>query len=95
MQGLPALGRTTWRWARWSIAFAAIGFWTWLFYVQAVMPPMVHSLAYEEWYGNWRDALIVSGVFLAFVPRLAGRRRTMIAANGQTASRLTMRPPRW
>jgi len=67
MQGLPAIGRTTWRWARWSIAFAAIGFWAWLFYVQATMPPMEHSLAFEEWYGNWRDALIVSGVFLAFV----------------------------
>ena len=67
MQGLSALGRTTWRWARWSIALAAAGFWAWLFYVQATMPPMVHSLAYEQWYGNWRDALIVSGVFVAFV----------------------------
>lgn len=28
---------------------------------------MEHSLPYEDWYGNWRDALIVSGVFLAFV----------------------------
>lgn len=80
MQELPAIGRTTRRWARWSIAFAAIGFWAWLFYVQATMPPMVHSLAYERWYGNWRDVLIVSGVFLAFVlgfawPRSGGQWR--------------------
>jgi len=31
----------------------------------------------------------------AFVPRLVRNRRTRIAADGQTASRLTMPPPRW
>ena len=56
-----------WRWARWLIALAAIGFWIWLFLVQVTMPSMEHSLPFEYWYGNWRDALIVSGVFLAFV----------------------------
>jgi protein-S-isoprenylcysteine O-methyltransferase Ste14 len=52
---------------RWLIVLAAISFWIWLFLVQVTMPPMEHSLPYEDWYGNWRDALIVSGVFLAFV----------------------------
>ena len=28
---------------------------------------MEHSLAFEDWYGNWREVLIVSAVFLAFV----------------------------
>ena len=56
-----------WRWVRWLIALAAIGFWIWLFLVQVTMPPMEHSLPFEDWYGNWRDVLIVSGVFLAFV----------------------------
>lgn len=54
-------------WARWLVVLPAIGFWIWLFLVQVTMPPMEHSLPYEDWYGNWRDALIVSGVFLAFV----------------------------
>jgi len=31
----------------------------------------------------------------AFVPRLVRRRQTMTAANGQTARRLTTRPPHW
>jgi len=56
-----------WPWARWLIALAAIGFWIWLFLVQLTMPPMAHGLRFEDWYGNWRDALIVSAVFLAFV----------------------------
>ncbi|MGH8221920.1 MAG: methyltransferase family protein [Woeseiaceae bacterium] len=56
-----------WRWARWLIALAAIGFWTWLFLMQVVMPPMEHTVPFEYWYGNWGDVLIVSGVFLAFV----------------------------
>lgn len=55
------------RWARWLIALAAIGFWVWLFLVQLTMPPMEHSLGFDAWYGNWRDAFIVSAVFLAFV----------------------------
>jgi protein-S-isoprenylcysteine O-methyltransferase Ste14 len=58
---------SAWRWARWLTACAAIGFWVWLFVVQVEMPLMVHSLAFEDWYGNWRDAFIVSAVFLAFV----------------------------
>lgn len=54
-------------WLRWLIALAAIGFWSWLFLVQVRMPPMEHSFPFEDWYGNWRDAAIVSAVFLAFV----------------------------
>jgi len=65
MQGL--VRRTPWQWARWLIALAAIGFWVWLFLVQLTMPPMEHSLPFDAWYGNWKDALIVSAVFLAFV----------------------------
>ena len=56
-----------WRWLRWLIAFAVIGFWVWLFVVQVSMPPMEYSLPFEDWYGNWRDAFIVSAVFLAFI----------------------------
>lgn len=59
--------RALWRWTRWLIALAAISFWIWLFLVQVSMPPMEHSVPFEDWYGNWRDVLIVSGVFLAFV----------------------------
>lgn len=60
-------GRALWRWGRWLIALAAIAFWAWLFLVQVRMPPMEHGLAFEDWYGNWRDVLLVSGVFVAFV----------------------------
>lgn len=66
MQGLRN-ARALWRWARWVIALAGIGFWVWLFLVQVSMPPMELSLPFEYWYGNWKDVLIVSGVFLAFV----------------------------
>ncbi len=59
--------RATWRWLRWLIVLTAIGFWGWLFAVQVSMPPMEYSLPFEDWYGNWRDAFIVSGVFLVFV----------------------------
>ena len=58
-------------WVRWLIAFAAIGFWVWLFVVQVSMPPMEDSLPFEDWYGNWRNVFIVSGVFLTFVLGLA------------------------
>jgi len=54
-------------WLRWLIALAAIGFWIWLFLVQVRMPPMEHGFPFEDWYGSWRDVLIVSAVFLAFV----------------------------
>jgi protein-S-isoprenylcysteine O-methyltransferase Ste14 len=67
MQGYRRGARALWLWARWLIALAAIGFWIWLFLVQVTMPPMEHSVPFELWYGNWRDMLIVSGVFLAFV----------------------------
>lgn len=60
-----------WRFARWLIAFGTIGFWIWLFIVQVEMPLMAHNAPYEGWYGNWRDAAIVSGAFLAFVLGLA------------------------
>lgn len=66
-QGHRRGARALWRWARWLIALAAIGFWVWLFLVQVTMPPMEHTVPFEDWYGNWRDMLIVSGVFLAFV----------------------------
>ena len=67
MQGFRRSARALWFWGRWLIALAAIGFWIWLFLVQVSMPPMEHSLPFEDWYGNWRDVLIVSGVFLAFI----------------------------
>ena len=67
MQGLRRSAARLWGWARWLIALAAIGFWIWLFLEQVTMPPMEHSLPFEDWYGSWRDVLIVSGVFLAFV----------------------------
>ena len=67
MQGFRRGAGALWLWARWLIALAAIGFWVWLFLVQVAMPPMEHSFAFEDWYGNWREVLIVSGVFLAFV----------------------------
>ena len=67
MQGDGAYGRTIWRWVRWLIALAAIGFWVWLFLVQVWMPPMEESVPFEHWYGSWGDTLIVSAVFLAFV----------------------------
>lgn len=60
-------GRALWRWVRWLIALAAIGFWIWLFLVQVSMPPMEDSPPFEDWYGNWGDTLIVSAVFLVFV----------------------------
>lgn len=52
---------------RWLIALAVIGFWVWLFSKQASMPFVLHNLPFEAWYGNWRDMLIVSAVFLVFV----------------------------
>ena len=52
---------------RWLVAFAVIGFWVWVFAEQASMPPMEYSLPFEAWYGNWRDAFIVSAVLLVFV----------------------------
>jgi protein-S-isoprenylcysteine O-methyltransferase Ste14 len=67
MQEIRSGGRALWRWTRWLIAFAAIGFWTWLLLAQITMPPMEHSVPFEDWYGSWSDVLIVSGVFLAFV----------------------------
>jgi protein-S-isoprenylcysteine O-methyltransferase Ste14 len=67
MQGTRAGPRAPWRWVRWLVALAATGFWVWLFLVQVTMPSMEHSLPYEDWYGNWGDMLIVTGVFLAFV----------------------------
>ena len=67
MQRFRPAARAIWRWVRWLIALAAIGFWVWLFVVQVSMPPVEHSLPFEDWYGNWRDAFIVSGVFLVFV----------------------------
>jgi len=45
------------RWTAWLIALAAVG----------TMPPMEHSHPFDAWYGNWRDAFLVSGVFVAFV----------------------------
>ena len=60
-----------WRWLRWLIAFAAVGLWVWLFVVQVSMPLMEDSPPFEDWYGNWRDAFVVSGVFLLFVLGLA------------------------
>lgn len=67
MRGIGAAAQALGRWVRWLVAVAAIGFWVWLFVVQATMPPMEYAYTFEEWYGNWRDALIVSGVFVAFV----------------------------
>jgi protein-S-isoprenylcysteine O-methyltransferase Ste14 len=69
MQGFRTGARALWRWARWAIALAVIGFWIMLFVAQVSMPPMEMqgSLPFEEWYGNWRSVLVVSGVFLAFV----------------------------
>ena len=67
MQGYRRVAGTVWRWLRWLVALAAIGFWVWLFLVQVSMPPMEHHVPFDDWYGNWRDMLIVSGVFLAFV----------------------------
>ena len=55
------------RWTAWLIALAAVGFWVWLFLVQLTMPRMEHSHPFDAWYGNWRDAFIVSVVLLAFV----------------------------
>ena len=66
-QGHRRSASALWRWARWLIALAAICFWIWLFLVQVTMPPMEHTVPFEDWYGSWRDVLIVSGVFLAFV----------------------------
>jgi protein-S-isoprenylcysteine O-methyltransferase Ste14 len=67
MQGARPRAQAAWRWLRWLIAFATVGFWVWLFVEQVSMPLMEHSLAFEDWYGNWTDVFIVSGVFLAFV----------------------------
>lgn len=59
--------RGIWLGARWLIALAATGFWVWLFTVQVSMRPMEYSLPFEDWYGNWRDVFVVSGVFIAFL----------------------------
>ena len=56
-----------WVRVRWLVAFAVIGFWVWLFVEQVPMQPMAYNLAFDEWYGNWRDVLVVSAVFLVFV----------------------------
>jgi hypothetical protein len=47
-----------WRWARWLIALAGIGFWAWLFPGQAAMPPIEYSVPFEDRHGNWKDVLI-------------------------------------
>ena len=73
---------TRWHSARWLVATVAIGFWVWLFLVQVSMPPMEHSVPFEHWYGNWRDALIVTGVFLAFILGFAWPRGGMQWRNG-------------
>ncbi len=59
--------RSIGRWLRWLIALAAIGFWVWLFVVQVRMPPMEENIPFEDWYGDWRDVVLVSGVLLLFV----------------------------
>lgn len=64
-------GRGMWPWLRRLLAFAVIGFWLWIFVEHAAMPPMTHSLPFEDWYGNWHDVVLVSAVFLAFVLALA------------------------
>jgi hypothetical protein len=56
---------------RWPVALAVIGFWVWLLAVNAAVRPDVHvrmfEVPFEKWYGNWREVLVVSAVFLAFV----------------------------
>jgi len=71
MQRFTPCRRALWLWVRWLIAGAAIGFWVWLFVEQLSMPLMAHGVAFELWYGNWSDVLLVSAVFLAFVLGLA------------------------
>ena len=67
MQGFRRGVGTLWLGARWLIALAAIGFWIWLFVVQVTMPPMAYSVPFEAWYGDWKNVLVVSAVFLVFV----------------------------
>lgn len=67
MPGFRLSARAIWLLARWLIAFAAIAFWVLLFVVQVSMPPMEGSVPFEDWYGDWRNVLFVSGVFVAFV----------------------------
>ncbi len=62
---------TALRWLRWPVALAVIGFWVWLFAVNAAVPAQERELMlevpFEHWYGNWREVLLVSAAFLAFV----------------------------
>ena len=60
-----------WKRLRWLIALAAIGFWLWVLAQHAGLQPMTHGARFEDWYGNWADALLVSAVFLIFVLGLA------------------------
>lgn len=60
-----------WRWMRWLIALGTIGFWLWVLAEHASVEPMTHSVPFEAWYGNWKDVLLVSTLFLAFVFTLA------------------------
>ena len=72
----PTLLRRFWKALRWTIALGVIGFWVWIFARQAAMRPMLHSLPFELWYGNWADVLLISAIFLTFVLGLAWPRGT-------------------
>lgn len=55
------------RYLRWAVVVATVGFWGWLFARDVTTPPSPHGLPFEDWYGNWRAVLVVSGVLVAFV----------------------------
>ncbi len=52
---------------RWLVAFAVIGFWVWLLVDHLSMPLMSYGVPFEAWYGDWKNVIVVSAVFLAFV----------------------------
>ena len=64
----PSTGaRAKWAWLRWLVAFAVIGFWAWLLVDHLSMPLMSYGVPFQAWYGDWKNVIVVSAVFLAFV----------------------------
>lgn len=64
-----------WRITRWGVAGLVVA-WVVSYAVDIVRSrPGLHNVPFESWYGDWREVLLASGVFLAFALGFARPRR--------------------
>lgn len=67
---LEARGRRAsgapWRWVRWAVVAGVAGVGLWLV-LRTLGNPASHRIPFERWYGNWRTALLLMGLFALFV----------------------------